>query len=143
MLDRLAKLLPLLAIVIAAPVFAASNYPHHSQERGQIVFGEMGRMDSLNLTPEQKTKMEQLRTSTQSQIDAVLTDEQRQKLAQVKAQRQANQQSGGMNLTADQKTKIKAIRAANQAQFQAILTPAQQAQLAQGGGGAKVAQWLG
>lgn len=106
MLNRLAKLLPLLAIAIAAPVFAASNYPHHSQERGQIARGEMGRMDNLNLTPEQKTKMAQLRTSTQSQIDAVLTDEQRQKLAQVKAQRQANQQNGGMNLTADQRVTL-------------------------------------
>ena len=139
MLDRLAKLLPLLAIVIATPVFAASNYPNHSQERGQIARGEGKRMNNLNLTPEQKTKMQQLRASTQSQIDAVLTDEQRQKLAQVKAQRPAKarqdrRQAMGdtwksLNLTTEQQARIKTIRQSSKQQLNAILTPEQQTKL--------------
>lgn len=137
MLNKLAKLLPLLALAIATPSFAAGNYPSYNHTRGQIAAGEIGRhMDKLNLTPEQKTKVEQLRASTRSQIDAVLTPEQRQKHQQIEAQHQANKQDGnGMNLTADQKAKLKAIREANKEQFKAILTPAQQAQLGKGGGG--------
>jgi periplasmic protein CpxP/Spy len=134
MLNKLAKLLPLLALAIATPSFAAGNYSSHNHAHGQIAYGETGRMDKLNLTPEQKTKVEQLRASTRSQIDAVLTPAQRQQREQIKGQRQANK-GGNTNLTADQKAKLTAIREANQAQFKTILTPAQQAQMAQGGGG--------
>jgi periplasmic protein CpxP/Spy len=136
--NQLVKLLPLLAIVIAAPAFAG-NYFNHNSPHGQIASGGMGkRADKLNLTTEQKTKIEQLRTSTSNQIDAVLTPEQRQKFAQIKSQRQANRQSAnGMNLTAEQKNKLKAIRQANKVQFKAMLTPAQQTQLSQGGGWGK------
>ncbi len=139
MLNKVVKLLPLLALVISIPSFAAGNYPNHNHPHGQIAAGEMGRhMDDLNLTPEQKTKVEALRAATKTQMDAVFTPEQRQQRDQMKAQRQANQQDGNsMNLTADQKTKIKAIRDANKEQFKAILTPAQQAQMAQGSGWGK------
>ncbi len=136
MLNKLAKLLPLLALAIATPSFAAGNYHSHNQAHGQIAYGEKGHhMDDLNLTPEQKTKVEALRAATKTQLDAVFTPEQRQQRDQMKAQRQANKGEQGMNLTADQKAKLKAIRDANQEQFKAILTPAQQAQMAQGGGG--------
>ncbi len=137
MLNKLAKLLPLLAIAFAAPVFAASNYSSHTHNT-QIAYGEMGNhADQLNLTPSQKTKMEQLRASTRTQIDAILTPEQRQKLGQLQSQRQSERSAGrmGMNLTADQTAKLKAIRTANKEQFKAILTPAQQAQLGQGSRG--------
>jgi periplasmic protein CpxP/Spy len=139
MFNQVAKLLPLLVLVIAAPSFAAGNYPIHSHRHGQIAAGEMGRhMDDLNLTSEQKTKVEALRAATKTQMDAVFTPEQRQQREQMKAQRQANQRDGNsMNLTAEQKTKIKAIRDANKEQFKAILTPEQQAQMAQGGGWGK------
>jgi Spy/CpxP family protein refolding chaperone len=138
MKNQLAKLLPLLTILFAVPAFAStSTYFNHNTRQGRIADGGMGkRADRLNLTPDQKTKMQQLRAATRSQIEAVLTPQQRQQLAQVKAQRQANRQDGkGMNLTADQKTQLKAIRETNQQQFKAMLTPAQQAQLAQGGRG--------
>jgi Spy/CpxP family protein refolding chaperone len=138
MKNQLVKLLPLLTIAIAAPVFAAPNYFNHNHNtpHGQIANREMGRRaDRLNLTSAQKTKIEQLRAATRSQMDAVLTLEQRQKFAQINARRQARQQGAkGMNLTSAQKTKLKALRAANQAEYQAILTPTQQAQLTQGGG---------
>ena len=139
MLNKVAKLLPLLALMIAAPSFAAGNYSSHNHARGQIAAGGMGqRMDNLNLTPEQKTKVEALRAATKTQMDAVFTPEQRQQRDQMKAQRQARpagEQS--MNFTADQKAKIKTIREASKEQFKAILTPAQQAEMAQGGGWGK------
>jgi periplasmic protein CpxP/Spy len=134
MLNKLAQLLPVFVLLaIATPSFADNDFSHNHNRR-QIAYGEMGRMNKLNLTPDQKTKMEQLRASTRSQIDAVLTPAQRQQRQQIEAQRQANKGDNGMNLTADQKAKLKAIREANQAQFKAMLTPAQQAQLSQEGG---------
>ena len=137
MLTNLAKLLPLLAISIAAPVFAASTYSSPNPAREQIASGNLGkRADNLNLTSEQKTKIEQLSASTRTQIDAVLTPAQRQQLEQIKAQRQADKQGDkGMSLTADQKAKLTAIRTASKEQFKAILTPGQQAQLGAGGRG--------
>jgi Spy/CpxP family protein refolding chaperone len=137
MKNYLVKLLPLMAIVIAIPAVANSQ-SFRSNASTKIAAGEMGRYrNGLNLSADQKTKMEQLRTSKRTQIDAVLTPTQRQQLAQLKAARQANRGSKGKNLTTDQKAKLKAIRESNQAQFKAILTPAQQAQLAQGGGWGK------
>jgi periplasmic protein CpxP/Spy len=139
MLNKVAKLLPLLALMIAAPSFAAGNYSSHSHSRGQIAAGEMGRhMDNLNLTPEQKTKVEALRAATKAQMDAVFTPEQRQQRDRMKAERQARPAGEqGLNLTADQKVKIKAIRDANKEQFKAVLTPDRQAQMAQGDGWGK------
>jgi Spy/CpxP family protein refolding chaperone len=139
MKNQLVKLLPLLALAIAAPAFAANNYLNHNAEPGQIAYGEMGnrhRTNHLNLTSAQQAKMAQLRATTRSQIEAVMTPEQRQKLSQLQAQRQASRASGKgmMNLTADQKARLKAIRESSQSQFKAILTPAQQAQLTQSGG---------
>lgn len=136
MLNKLAKLLPLLAIVIAVPTFAASNHSIFSNHQGQIAKGQRGNhMGNLNLTPEQKTKIQQLRAATHTKMDEVLTPEQREKLQSIKKQRQANQSNRqGMNLTIDQKAKLKAIRQENMAKMKDILTPEQQAQLSEGGG---------
>jgi periplasmic protein CpxP/Spy len=134
MKKQLAKLIPLLAIAIAAPAFADNLF---SAPQKRIVAGEMGERtrSNLNLTADQKTKIAQIKAATRSQIEAVLTPTQRQQYSQLQAQRQANRQGRQrLNLTADQKSQLKAIRAANKAQFRAILTAEQQAQLAQGGG---------
>jgi hypothetical protein len=80
---------------------------------GYIAEGSMSRhFDRLNLTPEQKTKVQQLHNATKAQMDAVFTPEQRQKLAQIKAQRQNRPGKAGWNLIADQKAKLKAVRLA-------------------------------
>ena len=84
MLNKVAKLLPILALVVAAPSFAAGNYSSHNHAHGQIAAGGMGQhMDDLNLTPEQKTKVEALRAATKTQMDAVFTPEQRQRMMQI------------------------------------------------------------
>jgi Spy/CpxP family protein refolding chaperone len=142
MINKLAKFLPLLAIVVAVPTFAANNFNQAQRQdvgytaKGSKGFGPEGHMgrhlEGLNLTPEQKTKVQQLQTATKAKMDAVFTPEQRQKLAEIKAQRQANKPAA-WNLTSDQKAKLKTIRQANMEQMKAILTPEQQAQLRQGG----------
>jgi periplasmic protein CpxP/Spy len=135
-INKLVKFLPLLAIVVAVPTFAASNYNHaQPQPVGYLAENPMDRyLDGLNLTPEQKTKVQQLRNATKAQMDAVFTPEQRQKLAQIRAEHQANKPNkAAWNLTADQKTKLKAIRQTSMEQMKAILTPEQQAQLRQSG----------
>ena len=90
--------------------------------------GGWGKGDKLNLTTEQKAKMEQLRASAKTQMDAVLTPAQQQ---QVKARQDRRQAMGGnwkgMTLTADQQAKIKAIRESSDRELDAILTPEQQA----------------
>jgi periplasmic protein CpxP/Spy len=138
MKNQLLKLLPLLVIAIAAPAFAINNYPIHNPVPGQIAVGEMdSRSQDLNLTPAQQAKIDRLRAATRSQIEAVLTPEQRQKFSQLQTQGQTTRQDGKkmmMDLTTDQRSSLKAIRESNQAQFKAILTPAQQAQLPQRGG---------
>jgi periplasmic protein CpxP/Spy len=135
---KLARFLPILSIVLAIPTLAVVAHAKSHHHRGQIADVRMGRMDDLNFTPEQKTKMEQLRQSTRTQIEGILTTEQRQKFQQIETQHQVRHQTGeSMNLTVDQKLKLKAIRQANQQQFQAILTPAQQAQLKEDRGGEK------
>jgi Spy/CpxP family protein refolding chaperone len=133
MMNKLAKLLPLLSIVLAIPTLAVVAHARPHQDGGRIAEIGMGHhMDDFNLTAAQKTKMEQLRQSARTQIDGVLTAEQRQKFQQIASQHQARQQAGeGLNLTADQKLKMKAIHQEHQKQFQAILTPAQLAQLKQ------------
>ena len=139
MKNHLVKFLPLLAIAIAAPAMAASNHFERHPDGGQIADNQMGKRENrLNLTPAQTTKMQQIEADTRTRIDAVLTSSQRQQLAQIQTQRQAERQGGkDMNLTADQKTQLKAIRESNKAQFRAILTPAQQAQFGQGSGWGK------
>lgn len=149
MINKLVKFLPLLAVVITVPTFAASS--HHSQRQnvGYMAKNPMGRhLDSLNLTPEQKAKVQQLSNATKAKMDAVFTPEQRQKLSEIKAQRQANKPA--WNLTPEQKTKLQAIRQASREQIKTVLTPEQQAQLPAGsdkkrgdfgGRGDRLARW--
>jgi Spy/CpxP family protein refolding chaperone len=137
MQQQLAKLIPLLAIAIATPVFAAPSYFDGNAHQQRIADGEIGqrKYSQLNLTTDQKSKIERLRAATRSQIEVVLTPEQRQKYAQIQTQRQANRQGRQqLKLSADQKAQFQAIRTANKAQFRAILTPEQQAQIDRGGG---------
>lgn len=93
---------------------------------------------NLNLTADQKAQLKQIRESTRSQIDAVLTPEQKAQLASAKQQRQQGQQGqkprgmwASLNLTADQKAQIQAIRQDSKQKMDAVLTPEQRQQLEQ------------
>ena len=78
----------------------------------------------LNLTPDQKAKMEEIHKSSEQQMDALLTPEQ---LTQ-KNQAMQQHKKPNLNLSADQKAKMKGIRENAKTQMQAVLTPEQQQQ---------------
>jgi periplasmic protein CpxP/Spy len=120
----LAYAAPLLPVVAQTPTAPAGQY----SKRGI----------NLNLTADQKAQLKQIRESTRSQIDAVLTQEQREQLAAAKQQRQQGQQGqktrgmwASLNLTADQKAKVKAIRQDAKQKMDAVLTAEQRQQLEQ------------
>jgi periplasmic protein CpxP/Spy len=135
MRNFIAKVL-LAAIVPISSVLTFADLAQARLNNGfwRIADGGGNFTNRLDLTTEQKTKMQQLRQSTRTKIEGVLNAEQRQKFQQIYSQRQANKSSRqGLNLTTEQKTQIQAIRQANRAQFQALLTPAQKTQIQQGG----------
>jgi Spy/CpxP family protein refolding chaperone len=90
--------------------------------------GRMARLDKLNLTAEQKTKMQELWKAARAQMKEVLTAEQQQQSQVVKERRQAMRNGWkDLNLTTDQKAKLKTIRESSEQQLNSILTPEQQA----------------
>jgi periplasmic protein CpxP/Spy len=136
--NKLAKLLPILALILAVPTFtiAAHANPadpstaHPVKNAGRIAQGQPG---TINPTPEQKAKYEQLQQSTRTKIEAVLNPEQLKKFQQIK-QQEAQLTSGGVtNVTADQKAKMQTIEKTTEEKILAVLTPDQQSQLKQGG----------
>jgi periplasmic protein CpxP/Spy len=129
--NKLAKLLPLIAMIVAIPAVAANQYSNkndlHQSTTGNVAEGKRGNhLNDLNLTPEQKSKMQQIWTSTRTQMNEVLTPEQRQQLTDSKGQARRGKWKS-LNLTADQQARLKAIRQAKREQMNAILTPEQQA----------------
>ncbi|WP_013323904.1 Spy/CpxP family protein refolding chaperone [Gloeothece verrucosa] len=86
----------------------------------------------LNLTPEQQTQMRQIWQSTRTQIENVLTEEQKNQLRTAKDKGQNMRQVwSSLNLTSEQQSQIQAIRQDSQQKMKAILTPEQQQQLEQ------------
>jgi periplasmic protein CpxP/Spy len=91
----------------------------------------VGMWEQLNLSDTQKQQLKTVRDTTKQQIESLLTEEQRAKLAEAK---QAGDRKGAwrsLNLTADQKQKISEIRKRSKEQGLAILTPEQRTQLEQ------------
>ncbi len=84
----------------------------------------------LNLSADQKAKMKAIRETTHTQVDGVLTAEQR---TQLQAQKSQGRGKGwkSLNLSADQKARIKTIMQASRRDREAILTPAQLEQMRQ------------
>ena len=81
---------------------------------------------SLNLTADQKQKIQSIMQNSASQVMAVLTPEQRTKLQQAAQSQQPPEAiTASLNLTSDQKTKIQSIQAQEEQQIKAILTPEQ------------------
>jgi len=93
-------------------------------------WGKGGSMARLNLTLDQTAKIEQLRASARTQMDAILTPTQQQ---QAKARQDRRQAMGdtwkSLNLTTEQQARIKTIRQSSAQQLNAILTPEQQTKL--------------
>ncbi len=141
-----------LALTLIATPFAVQAQQNSSSPQPGKEWHKKGQFQKLNLTPEQKTKMQEIASSTRTQIEAVLTPEQKTKLqaamAERKTQRQERKAQGqqgqeqhregrgkrgdifaSLDLTPAQKDQIKKIRESSKQQMQAVLTPEQQAQM--------------
>jgi periplasmic protein CpxP/Spy len=137
MYNKLARLLPIFALVFAVPtltIVAWANAADLSSIRPvknarSIAQAQPGRID---LTAEQRAKIQQIRQSTRTKIEAVLNPEQLKKFQQI--QQQAQLANGGItNVTADQKAKLQNIERTTEEKMLAVLTPEQQSQVKQGG----------
>lgn len=87
----------------------------------------------LGLTQEQKAKMAEIRKSTRSQIEAILTPQQREQLQAAMQDSRPNKRQAfaALNLTPEQKTQMREIRQSAKSQYEAVLTPEQRQQLQQ------------
>jgi Spy/CpxP family protein refolding chaperone len=129
------KLMPLLASAIALALtttpLAVKAQPALSQLPTQTQ--ETPGRQRLQLTQEQKAKMAEIRNNTRSQIEAILTPQQREQLkAAMQEPGQKQRQSfAALNLTPEQKTQMRQIRQSAKSQFEAVLTPEQRQQMQQ------------
>lgn len=81
---------------------------------------------SLNLSTDQKQKIQAIMQGSANQIMAVLTPEQKTKLKQAADTKQSPQAvTAALNLTTDQKNKIQSIQVEEEKQIKAVLTPDQ------------------
>jgi periplasmic protein CpxP/Spy len=88
--------------------------------------------NKLNLTEDQKAQMKQIKESTRTRIEAILTAEQKAQLQTAKQQGQRKREAfKSINLTEAQKEQIRGIRQETQQQMEAVLTPEQRQTLAQ------------
>lgn len=153
------KLMPMLAGAIALGVvatpFAVKAQAHHS---GQPLLAQaqrqehQGKWAKLNLTNAQKEQMRQIRKDTHDQIQAILTQDQLDKLKTLMQNRRGQNHQGQnhqgqnrqgqnrqarhnimaeLNLTDEQKATIKQIMEQQKTRMQQVLTAEQQQQLQQ------------
>ncbi|WP_204368470.1 hypothetical protein [Neosynechococcus sphagnicola] len=87
---------------------------------------------TLNLSSDQKAKMQQIRQRSLAQITALLNPSQQQQMQTAIQQGQKPHQAlKSLNLTSDQKARVKQIRKETKQQIQALLTPEQLQQMQQ------------
>lgn len=115
-----------------------------AQEQGPRQ-GKKGAWSELGLTQAQQTRLREIRQNTRTQIEGVLTQEQKDQLRTAAEARRAQRQAGqpgqrqgrggkgfaGLNLTEDQKNRIQAIKESSKQQMDAVLTPEQRTKLQQ------------
>ena len=89
-------------------------------------------VEELNLTEQQQAELDSLRAETRSQIEAILTDDQRAAVqASLDAGDPIRRSLQSVDLTEQQRTEIRTIAEGSREAGQAILTPEQQTQLAE------------
>lgn len=100
--------------------------PQHSDGKPEMQQG------GLNLTQEQQATMQQIWQNQRSQMNSILTDEQKARLETARQNRTDLRQAlESLNLTDEQKAKIQQLRAATRQQMDNLLTPEQRQQLQQ------------
>ena len=123
---------PIVSKVVMAQTSPAPAKTERSGEWKQL-------QKSLNVTDAQKATLKQIRETSRTQMESVLTDAQKTQLAAEKAAYKANPAAktgkhkghGGrwksLNLSDTQKAQIKAIRKATRSQIETVYTPEQKA----------------
>ncbi|MDZ7962018.1 MAG: P pilus assembly/Cpx signaling pathway, periplasmic inhibitor/zinc-resistance associated protein [Aulosira sp. DedQUE10] len=147
-----------IALTLTATPFAAQAQRGFSsrQQVAQVPNAQRpdkGPWQQLGLTDAQKTQIQQIKRDSRTQIEGILTQEQKDQLKaqfqQRQAQRSQRQAQGGqrpqgqqpgqrgkkgfesLNLTETQKTQIKQIMESSQQKIQALLTPEQRTKFEQ------------
>jgi len=137
--------LTITAIPFAAQAQMRSSSPLQVAQTARTKGGQKGAwgMQRLNLTEAQKAQMQTIKNNTRTQIEAILTPEQKATLAAAKQARQGERQAGqrqrgqgkkkkgwaNLNLTEQQQTQMRQIRESSKQQMQAVLTPEQRQQM--------------
>lgn len=117
------KLMPIfagmLAIAVVTTPLAVKAGPNYQGKRA-----------ALELTQQQRTQMEQIHRNTRSQMEAMLTPEQKQRFQAALEQRQGMRGAiAAMNLSPEQQTQLRNIMQSARTQKDAILTSQQKQQL--------------
>lgn len=120
-----------LAIATTPLIVKAAPTATPAQQVNRQVKGKPG-MAALGLTAEQKAQMAEVRRQTRTQIEAILTPEQREQFSVAMQSRQQRRAVwAGLNLSAEQKSQMREIGQSAKSQMEAILTPEQRQQLQQ------------
>lgn len=104
--------------LLSAPVGIVSEAQAEGGRRSQ-------RLEQLDLSADQFEQIQAIRTDARSQIDSILTDEQRATLAGREDRRAWRE----LDLSDSQREQIRSVYEASRAEASAILTTEQQAQL--------------
>lgn len=85
----------------------------------------------IQLTPQQQTKIEQIRGNVRKQIEQVLTQDQRTEIkTAMEAGKPPREAFGALKFSPQQQTKLQQIMVSSQQQMEAVLTADQKAELA-------------
>ncbi len=130
------KLMPLLAPVIALAVTTAPlAVKAETQVTAPVIVAQepdpvKGPYERLGLTDQQKNQIGEIRQKSRSQIEAILTQEQKEKFKTAMQNRQGMRGAiKAMNLTPEQNKQIRQIMQSSREQINAVLTAEQKQQL--------------
>lgn len=128
------KLMPMLAGVIALAVttipLPVKAETHSNASLLVAQAQEKGPFQRLGLTDEQKDQMAEIRRNTRTQIEAVLTPEQKEQFqTAMENSRGVRGAIKSMNLTPEQRSQVRQIMQSSKEQMNAVLTPEQRQQL--------------
>ncbi len=115
-------------MMLTATTIAVQAQPSHPQAQEKI----QELISKLNLTQEQQAQFQEIRSETKSQLENILSGEQKEAFQTAIAQGQTPLEAlAAINLSSDQKTQMQTIRQSSQQQISNILTEEQRQQLRQ------------
>ena len=126
------KLIPLLAGAIALTVtttvpVTAQAQPTQQRQPGQV---QKGSYKGIELSEQQKAQMKTIRQNTRTQIEGILTPDQRaQYQAAIGSGQKRRSAYADMNLSEQQQSQIREIMQSSKTQMEAVLTSTQRQQL--------------